>query len=125
MERDRLLQQSRADVGRYLEEIGIRKQHQEALAKALARREAEIATMRVQVVLPGAPVQDDELCMLPLAVLFIIDSVQINNHRLGTVVQKFSGTMAEGVIDSFEPAFAYHQLQQVRCFTEEMCCQSN
>eukprot|EP00892_Ulva_mutabilis_P007157 jgi/Ulvmu1/4813/UM020_0098.1 len=83
-ERDGLLQQSRVEVGRFVEEIGIRKQHQEALAKALARREGEIATMRVQ----------------------------INNHRLGTVVQKFSGTMAEGVIDSFEPAFAYHQLQQ-------------
>ena len=48
-ERDGLLQQSRVEVGRYVEEIAIRKQHQEALARALARREAEIATMRVQV----------------------------------------------------------------------------
>lgn len=48
-ERDGLLQQSRAEVGRYIEEITIRRQHQEALARALARREAEISTMRVQV----------------------------------------------------------------------------
>lgn len=39
--------------------------------------------------------------------------LQINNHRLGTIVQKFSGSVADGVVDSFEPAFAYHQLQQV------------
>lgn len=55
-ERDGLLQQSRAEVGRYVEEITIRKQHQEALAKALARREAEIATMRVQVCVRGLAV---------------------------------------------------------------------
>lgn len=53
--------------------------------------------------------------------------MQINNHRLGTVVQKFSGTVADGVVDSFEPAFAYHQLQQVSLdsmVSDFVACQS-
>ena len=38
--------------------------------------------------------------------------MQVNNHHLGTVVHKFSGSLTEGS-QTFEPAFAYHQLQQV------------
>jgi hypothetical protein len=58
---------------------------QEVLARRLAQRDQELAAMRVQV----------------------------NNQRLGTVVQKFMSSGIEAPHESFEPAFAYHQLQQV------------
>lgn len=48
-ERDALLNRSRSDVVQYVDEISRRKSHQETLAKALARKEAELVTMRVQV----------------------------------------------------------------------------
>jgi hypothetical protein len=48
-ERDSLLNRSRSDVVQYVDEISKRKSHQEALAKVLARKEAELVTMRVQV----------------------------------------------------------------------------
>lgn len=112
-ERDGLLQQSRAEVGRYVEEVTVRKQHQEALARALTRREAEIATMRVQVGFSNSSLDGVKCCVSLLCTQSQFCILQINNHRLGTIVQKFSGSVAEGAVDSFEPAFAYHQLQQV------------
>lgn len=48
-ERDLLLNRSRTDVVQYVDEISKRKAHQETLAKSLARKEAELVTMRVQV----------------------------------------------------------------------------
>ena len=67
-------------------ECNHRKACQEALARQLALRDQELAVMRVQA----------------------------NNQRLGTVVQKFGGSGMEALQESFEPAFAYHSLQQVR-----------
>ena len=52
-ERDALLNRSRSDVVQYVDEISKRKSHQETLAKCLARKEAELVTMRVQVCIPG------------------------------------------------------------------------
>jgi hypothetical protein len=48
-ERDDLLTRSRGEMAQYAKEIATRKSHQEVLAKALARKEAELVTMRVQV----------------------------------------------------------------------------
>jgi hypothetical protein len=68
------------------QECNHRKACQEALSRQLALRDQELAVMRMQA----------------------------NNQRLGTVVQRFASAGMDGPQESFEPAFAYHQLQQVR-----------
>jgi hypothetical protein len=68
------------------QECNHRKACQEALSRQLALRDQELAVMRMQA----------------------------NNQRLGTVVQRFVSAGMDGPQESFEPAFAYHQLQQVR-----------
>jgi hypothetical protein len=75
------------------QECNHRKACQEALARQLALRDQELAVMRVQA----------------------------NNQRLGTVVQRFASAGMDGPQESFEPAFAYHQLQQV-CFKQVDNC---
>jgi hypothetical protein len=85
-ERDGALQQAQAASARCADEAARRTSQLQRVVQRLARKEQELVMMRIQV----------------------------NNHRLGTVVQKFSGSLADGAQEAFEPAFAYHQLQQVR-----------
>ena len=86
-EREAHLAQAQERCRELSAEASHRKGCQEALAKRLAARDQELTAMRVQV----------------------------NNQRLGTVVQKFSGPGIDAPHESLEPAFAYHQLQAVRC----------
>jgi hypothetical protein len=67
-------------------ECGTRKACQQTLARQLAQRDQELTVARIQA----------------------------NNQRLGTVVQKFASGGMDAPREAFEPAFAYHQLQQAR-----------
>ena len=85
-ERDSSLRDAQDKCRELSLECGHRKSCQEALARQLATRDQELTVARIQA----------------------------NNQRLGTVVQRFASGGMDAPRESFEPAFAYHQLQQVR-----------